>query len=155
MRFDDDVKWQAVIDCNPDFDGLFYYVVKTVGVCCRPSCRSRTPKRENVVYFDTLADAEAAGYRPCRRCRPDQADTDPMDGIIWQARDLIDTHYGQRQLLAERMRELGVSSGQLAKVYRDRVGCAPGEYLTRERARHARELQDAGTPNTDVAFALG
>ena len=63
--------WQAVAAGDELYDGRFYYGVKTTKIFCRPSCSSNLPKRENVVYFNSSAEAEDAGYRPCKRCRPE------------------------------------------------------------------------------------
>jgi AraC family transcriptional regulator of adaptative response/methylated-DNA-[protein]-cysteine methyltransferase len=65
----DDTRWAAIVARDARFDGSFVYAVVTVGVYCRPACPGR-PKRENVRFYATPADAEAAGFRPCRRCRP-------------------------------------------------------------------------------------
>ena len=67
-----DPRWQAVAarDCN--FDSHFYYAVKTTGVYCRPSCAARLAKPENVSLYLTCDDAERAGFRPCKRCKPDK-----------------------------------------------------------------------------------
>jgi methylphosphotriester-DNA--protein-cysteine methyltransferase len=65
-----DWRWQAVREKNKSFDGLFYFGVQTTGIFCRPSCSSRTPKRANVSFFVSTADAQAAGYRACLRCKP-------------------------------------------------------------------------------------
>ena len=65
----DDARWIAVAGRDQRFDGSFVYSVTTTGVYCRPSCPGR-PKRENVRFHATWADAEAAGFRPCKRCRP-------------------------------------------------------------------------------------
>jgi AraC family transcriptional regulator of adaptative response/methylated-DNA-[protein]-cysteine methyltransferase len=68
-----DPRWQAVVARDRAFDGRFYYSVKSTGVYCRPSCSARLPKPENVRFHPTCADAERAGFRPCRRCRPNRA----------------------------------------------------------------------------------
>jgi AraC family transcriptional regulator, regulatory protein of adaptative response / methylated-DNA-[protein]-cysteine methyltransferase len=67
-----DARWAAVLARDPGSDGEFFYSVRTTGVYCRPSCASRLPKRENVAFHDTREDAERAGFRPCKRCRPDR-----------------------------------------------------------------------------------
>ncbi|MGE0117002.1 MAG: bifunctional transcriptional activator/DNA repair enzyme AdaA [Dongiaceae bacterium] len=67
-----DPRWQAVVARDRAFDGRFYYSVTSTGVYCRPSCSARLPKPENVRFHPTCADAERAGFRPCRRCRPDR-----------------------------------------------------------------------------------
>jgi AraC family transcriptional regulator of adaptative response/methylated-DNA-[protein]-cysteine methyltransferase len=67
--FSDDARWAAVAERNPSFDGSFVYSVATTGVYCRPSCGAR-PKRVNVRFHATCAEAEAAGFRACKRCKP-------------------------------------------------------------------------------------
>ncbi len=67
-----DPRWQAVVARDRAFDGRFYYSVKSTGVYCRPSCSARLAKPENVRFHPTCADAEKAGFRPCRRCRPNR-----------------------------------------------------------------------------------
>src|SRR5216684_7949696 len=69
---DDDACWKAVKRRDPTADGAFYYSVRTTGVYCRPSCAARLPRRENVAFHQTRADAERAGFRPCKRCRPNE-----------------------------------------------------------------------------------
>src|SRR5437660_10384402 len=68
---DDSARWQAVLAHDGHADGLFVYAVRSTAVYCRPSCASRRPRRDRVAFFDTAVDAERAGYRACRRCRPD------------------------------------------------------------------------------------
>ena len=63
-------RWAAVVRRDPAADTVFYYSVRTTGVYCRPSCAARRPRRENVLFHPTCAAAEAAGFRPCKRCRP-------------------------------------------------------------------------------------
>ena len=64
--------WEAIIHCDPAYDGKFYYGVHTTGIFCRPSCKSKKPKRENVSTFKTIDEALSAGFRPCKRCRPEE-----------------------------------------------------------------------------------
>src|SRR5215813_2439618 len=68
-----DPRWAAVVARDAKADGQFFYSVKTTGVYCRPSCAARTAKPENVAFHLTAADAERAGFRPCKRCKPDQS----------------------------------------------------------------------------------
>src|SRR5262249_11321889 len=69
----DDTRWGAVRRRARAADGTFVYAVRTTGVYCRPSCAARTPRRENVTFHAACADAERAGFRPCKRCRPNEA----------------------------------------------------------------------------------
>src|SRR5436853_2941780 len=65
-----DWRWKAVTARNREFDGAFYFGVRTTGIFCRPSCASRSPKRENVSFFSTPTDAIDGGFRACLRCKP-------------------------------------------------------------------------------------
>jgi AraC family transcriptional regulator of adaptative response/methylated-DNA-[protein]-cysteine methyltransferase len=67
-----DPRWAAVVARDPDADGKFFYSVRTTAVYCRPSCAARVARPENVAFYLTTADAERAGFRPCKRCKPDQ-----------------------------------------------------------------------------------
>ncbi len=67
-----DEMWTAIINCNPAYDGRFFYGVVTTGIFCRPSCKSKNPKKEHVRIFQSAQEAVGAGFRPCKRCQPDQ-----------------------------------------------------------------------------------
>src|SRR4029453_15206790 len=69
---DDDGRWAAMQERRASADGVFYYSVRTTGVYCPPSCPSRRPRRENVAFHATRQEAERLGFRPCRRCRPNE-----------------------------------------------------------------------------------
>ncbi|EUJ52443.1 bifunctional transcriptional activator/DNA repair enzyme AdaA [Listeria fleischmannii] len=69
MRKPEKKEWNAIISCDSQFDHVFYYAVKTTGIFCRPSCKSKTPKFENVVIFKSRDEATEAGFRPCKRCK--------------------------------------------------------------------------------------
>jgi AraC family transcriptional regulator of adaptative response/methylated-DNA-[protein]-cysteine methyltransferase len=66
-----DPRWPSIVNRDPATDGQFYYSVKTTGVYCRPSCAARPPKPENVQFYSSIEDAKKAGFRPCKRCKPD------------------------------------------------------------------------------------
>src|SRR3954463_11798093 len=86
MPVDADRLWLAVERKDPRFDGWFFTAVTSTGIYCRPSCPARTPKRENVRFFNTAAAAQQAGFRACKRCRPDASPGSPE----WDARaDLV------------------------------------------------------------------
>src|SRR6266576_2550641 len=69
----DDERWQAVLKRDSSADEQFYFSVRTTGVYCRPSCAARVARRENVRFHATIAEAEKAGFRPCKRCKPREA----------------------------------------------------------------------------------
>ena len=77
----EDEMYEAVISNDGNYDGLFFYAVKSTGIFCRPSCKSKKPLRENVRFFKNAAEARAAGFRPCKRCRSDLLSYRPMEEI--------------------------------------------------------------------------
>ena len=156
MRLDSDEMWRVVVSCDGVYDGRFFYAVKTVGVYCRPSCRSRTPLRRNTLFFESAAAAEESGFRPCKRCRPDLPGYAPAAELAGRAKALIDGCYAERARLTDEMRRLGVSSGHLAAVFRGRYGLSPMEYLAQTRVECAKRLlAETDAPIIDVALDAG
>src|SRR5262249_42903185 len=87
----DDARWDAVARRDRAADGAFFYSVRTTGVYCRPSCAARLARRENVAFHESRADAEQAGFRPCKRCRPDQAPGAQQAGMVARACRMIES----------------------------------------------------------------
>lgn len=151
-----DEKWLAVVEGDRERDGSFFYGVKTTGVFCRPSCKSRTPQRGNVTFFDTAAQAVQAGFRPCKRCRPDLFDYRPLEDTAAEARRLIERNAGQRQLLSAELANLGLSRRRLDQVFRGAYGLSIADYADRYRLRGAKaQLSDTNVPLLNIALALG
>jgi AraC family transcriptional regulator of adaptative response/methylated-DNA-[protein]-cysteine methyltransferase len=67
---DNDIMYQALLDKNSQYEGLFYAGIKTTGIFCRPTCTARKPKKDNVEFFESVKDALSNGYRPCKICHP-------------------------------------------------------------------------------------
>lgn len=148
--------WQAVLACDESYDGSFYYAVTTTGIFCRPSCKSRPPSRENIRYFASPAAAGQAGYRPCKRCRPDLAGHDPGGETIKAARATLDREYANPVILAELPGRIGLSRYHLSRLFKARTGQTPGEYLRSVRIRQAQRLLAAGSLTaTGVALEVG
>src|SRR3979411_2610905 len=97
--------WQAVEGRDGSFDGQFYYGVLTTGVYCRPSCGARTPLRTNVRFYDTSAEAERAGLRPCLRCKPKE----DAGGRMREAGRYIEAHADERLTLEQLAERAGMS----------------------------------------------
>jgi AraC family transcriptional regulator of adaptative response / methylphosphotriester-DNA alkyltransferase methyltransferase len=93
IRILDIEKWQAVISCDSNYDGIFFYGVKTTGIFCRPSCKSKTPLRGNVIFFDNIANALEIGLRPCKRCCPDKVVFQPELELVKEAKGIFDVGY--------------------------------------------------------------
>ncbi|MDT8902865.1 bifunctional transcriptional activator/DNA repair enzyme AdaA [Anaeroselena agilis] len=147
--------WQAVAASDPTYDGHFCYGVTTTRVFCRPSCKSRQPRRENTVFFPGPAAALAQGYRPCKRCRPD-ALLAPGQDLIRIARLLLETEYDNPAILTELPGRIGLSRSHLARLFKHHTGQAPRDYLRALRIGKAEALL-AGShlTGTGVAYAVG
>ena len=83
--FDDEARWRAVQARDAHADGVFWYAVRSTGVYCKPSCPSRPARRDNVSFWPTPAAAEAAGFRPCKRCRPELGAAHPHAAAVERA----------------------------------------------------------------------
>lgn len=151
----DDVRWQAVVARDASFDGQFYYSVETTGVYCRPSCAARLAKRTNVRFHDTREDAVQAGFRPCKRCKPDQPSLDQLHAEkIAQACRLIEGADEEPKLdaLAE---AVGLSSYHFHRIFKQALGVTPKAYATAHRTKRVRaRLGENGTV-TDAIYDAG
>ena len=148
-------KWQAVMTNDRRFDGKFFYAVKSTGIFCRPSCASKPPKPENIVFFDSAADAEKAGFRPCKRCRPELLVYEPAAELAAEAKAIIDHSFAERSELQEKLNALGVTRRHLTELFEREYDLSPEQYAARIRFDRAKELLDAGCRVTDTAFAVG
>ncbi|WP_281258685.1 Ada metal-binding domain-containing protein [Melghirimyces profundicolus] len=110
--------WQAVVQCDQTYDGSFYYAVKTTGIFCCPSCKSKTPKKENVTFFFRIKDAIRSNYRPCKRCRPDlhQRTYHPHEEVIREVKGLLESEYDQAWTLQKLSESVGISPGYLQRL---------------------------------------
>lgn len=154
-HYSDETMWRAVAASDPSYDGRFCYGVTTTGIFCRPSCKSRPPRRENTRYFPGPAAALAQGYRPCKRCRPD-ALLAPAQDTVLAARRLLDDGFADPGILAALPGRIGLSRFHLARLFRQHTGRSPQEYLQAVRITKARDLLAAGSLSaTAVAFEVG
>jgi AraC family transcriptional regulator of adaptative response/methylated-DNA-[protein]-cysteine methyltransferase len=158
MSSESEIRWQAVSGRDPAADGQFVYAVRTTGVYCRPSCKSRPPRRENVTFFGLPAQAEAAGYRACKRCRPHEARlADPRARLAQQVADYLASHLnsGDALSLAAIGAAVGYAPGHVAAVFRELLGVTPRQYAEALRAQAFREALRDGVPVTDAIYAAG
>lgn len=151
---------QARLSRDARFDGLFFTAVGSTGIYCRPVCPAPPPRPENVTYYDNAAAAEAAGYRPCLRCRPELAPGDDSwrrgDAVVARALKLIEDGLLSVDPVAELARRVGVGDRQLRRLFVDRLGAAPaGVHATRRLLFAKQLLTETGMPIIDVAMAAG
>jgi AraC family transcriptional regulator of adaptative response/methylated-DNA-[protein]-cysteine methyltransferase len=160
-----EAKWQAVCARDKGQDGTFVFAVLTTGVYCHPSCSSRRARRDNVSFFDAPADAERAGYRPCKRCKPDRALSSPHAEAIAHACAQIDSaeHEPSLEALA---RDAGLSAGYFQRLFKAQVGLSPKGYAVAARKQRFRQtlaqadsvtqaIYDAGYASASRAYADG
>lgn len=155
-RISDNQKWQAVVSCDKDYDGVFFYGVKTTGIFCRPSCKSKQPVRGNVIFFDDTAAAMENGFRPCKKCRPDKVSFEPESELVKKAKDIIDTAYNQHLDEGYIAQQLGVSKNHLIRLFKRYSGLTPTQYITRIRVEKALEmLEQEELSVLEIAYAVG
>ena len=160
MDFDSDRLWIAIEAEDPRFDGWVFCGVKTTGIYCRPSCPARTPKRENVRFFATAAAAQAAGFRACKRCRPDATpgspDWDLRADLVGRAMRLIADGVVDREGVGGLAGRLGYTERHVHRQLVATVGAGPLALARAQRAQTARILlETTAVPIAGVAFAAG
>jgi AraC family transcriptional regulator of adaptative response / methylphosphotriester-DNA alkyltransferase methyltransferase len=133
--------YEAILERNTKYDGIYYTGIKSTGISCRPSCKSRTPKRENVWLFKSLDEAVAAGFRPCKRCRPEQLGTmNPDARIANEVKSFILKKYNNSITLEDISREIMISPFHLQRVFKRMVGVTPANFLLETRLNRAKQL---------------
>lgn len=160
VNYDSDRMWQAIESGDPRFDGWFFCGVRTTGIYCRPSCPARTPKRENVRFFPSAAAAQAAGFRACKRCRPDATPGSPewdlRADLVGRAMRLIADGVVDREGVSGLAARLGYTERHVHRQLVAVVGAGPLALARAQRAQTARILLET-TPLSiaGVAFAAG
>jgi AraC family transcriptional regulator of adaptative response / DNA-3-methyladenine glycosylase II len=160
VDFNSDSVWQAIEACDPRFDGWIFCGVKTTGIYCRPSCPARTPKRKNVCFFASAAAAQSAGFRACKRCRPDAMPGSPewdlRADLVGRAMRLIADGVVDREGVSGLAGRLGYTERHVHRQLVAVAGAGPLALARAQRAQTARILLETTTLSiTDVAFAAG
>ena len=151
----DEDRWGAVVRRDRRADGLFYYAVQTTGVYCRPSCAARRARRENVRFYAADAEAERAGFRPCKRCRPNEPrGRDERAAAVARACRLIEAAADPPDLetLAE---AAGMSRFHFHRVFKAITGVTPKAYAAAHRARRLRDELSRSHTVTDAIYGAG
>ncbi len=146
---DDETAWQQLLRRDPA--GRFFYAVATTGVFCRPDCRSRRPLRANVRFFPTVDAATAAGFRPCKRCRPTTVLGNSLDKI----RAHIERHLDRPVRLEELGRVAGMSPFTVQRLFKRRMGVSPLQYQRALRAGSLRNALKNGGNVTEAIYDAG
>ena len=152
---DFDECWAALEKRDGAAAGRFYYGVKTTGVYCRPGCTSRLPLRRNTAFYETTAAAEAAGLRPCKRCRPtEESSASRHLAAIEKACGLLRTSE-TIPTLAELADAAGVSPYHFHRVFKQITGTTPRDYARTHRLGNFAQKLDAGETVTEAIYAAG
>ena len=160
-----DKKWQAIINNDASYNNQFFYAVKTTGIFCKPSCKSRVPKKENVRIFQNAEQALQANFRPCKRCKPTN---EKLPDSEWVAliTEYIDKNFINK-LTLETLADIAHGSPyHLHRTFKKITGITPVEYIQQVRLNAAKEyliqtnkaIADisicVGMPNTSYFFTL-
>jgi AraC family transcriptional regulator of adaptative response/methylated-DNA-[protein]-cysteine methyltransferase len=147
--------WTALLERDARWDDKLFYAVVTTGVYCRPSCGARLPKRENVRFFATRAAAEGAGFRACKRCKPEAPPlAQRKTAQIAQACRLIEQSATPPRLL-ELARSAGLSAYHFHRLFKAVTGLTPKAYADARRGARVRKALREGDNVTRAAFAAG
>ncbi|MBC7793464.1 MAG: bifunctional DNA-binding transcriptional regulator/O6-methylguanine-DNA methyltransferase Ada, partial [Clostridia bacterium] len=145
-------RWDAV---RARKDSPFYFAVRTTGIYCRPSCGARTAKRENVTFYETREDAERAGYRACRRCKPDAAPKSERDAALVAAACRTIAKAQTPPLLAALADEAGVSPHHFHRMFRAVTGLTPRAYANGLRGERVRDVLPRSSTVTHAIYEAG
>jgi len=151
----DEARWEAVVRRDRTADGAFYYSVRTTGVYCRPSCAARLARREHVRFHATCAEAEQAGFRPCKRCRPHEpALAAQHAAAMAKACRLIEATADMPNLdaLAE---AAGMSRFHFHRIFKTITGVTPKAYAAAHRAQRVRDALSRSDTVTEAIYSAG
>ena len=157
---DDERRYQAAVSKDPRFDGVFFIAVTSTGIYCRPSCPAITPKRENMRFYRSAAAAQEAGFRACKRCRPDASPGSPewniRADVVGRAMRLIADGVIDRDGVEGLASRLGYEQRQVRRLVTAELGAGPLAIARAQRAQTARILvETTALPLSEIAFAAG
>lgn len=147
--------WEAVVTRDRASDGRFVYGVTSTRVFCRPSCPSRRPRRDRVRFFRDGARARAAGFRACKRCKPEGGEQDAARAAVQRARSYLDRHAGEPVRLATLAREARLSPWHLQRTFKRLTGLSPREYAESLRTGRLRSALRRESSVSRAGFETG
>ncbi|EJM23889.1 MULTISPECIES: bifunctional DNA-binding transcriptional regulator/O6-methylguanine-DNA methyltransferase Ada [Pseudomonas] len=155
LNTEDDPRWAAVVARDPRADGQFVYAVKTTGIYCRPSSLARLPKPQNVEFFDTAEDAEAAGYRPSKRASKDQTEVAAQHAATVAAACRQIEASENLPALNDLAETAGLSAFHFHRVFKAATGLTPKGYAAAHRSRRVRQRLADGGSVTEALYDAG
>src|SRR5499427_5553851 len=145
--------WRAVEARDGRADGAFFFAVRSTSIYCRPSCPARRPLRANTVFFQTRQDAERAGYRPCRRCKPNEIPASAL--LVQRAAAVLEKEIDEAVSVRNLARKLGVKNDVLRRAFRQQTGLNPKELAAALRLKRFKKLLRDGNSIADALYATG
>lgn len=151
----EDRLWEAVVARDARYDGSFVYAVRSTGIYCRPSCPSRRPRRERVIFFAAPDAAERQGFRPCRRCHPRGEPRLAESDLVRQACAMMEQSSDDPIRIETFARQVGVSPFRLQRMFRRFLGISPGSYARSIRLRRFKNNLREGKDVTSALYEAG
>ena len=150
-----DRRWTAVVTRDPQAEGSFFYAVTTTGVYCRPTCPSRRPLRANVAFFETREAAAKAGFRPCKRCKPDQAPLSEIHAAKVAAACRLIEESDETPDLQTLADDAGMSAFHFHRIFKAVTGLTPKAYAKAHRGARVRTELGRANSVTDAIYESG
>lgn len=160
MLQNEDKLYQILLNRDRAYDGKFFICVKTTGIYCRPICPARKPHQHNCEFVKTQVEAEAKGFRACKRCRPESAPGSPAwkgtEATVSRALKILSQQTGDGLTIANLAEKCGMGERHLRRLFNDHLGVSPKELLQERRLNIARQiLTEETTPISRLAFLSG
>ena len=151
----DEGRWRAVLTRDASFDGQFFFAVKTTRIVCRPSCPARTAKRQNVMFFASLQEAHAAGFRSCKRCKPEGLSQHQTDAMRIEKACSLLAQAEERMTLHQLAQAVDVSPYHFHRLFKSVTGVTPRQYQAELRAGRVRKGLAGASTVTAAVFNAG
>ncbi|QFT91123.1 Bifunctional transcriptional activator/DNA repair enzyme AdaA [Bacillus sp. THAF10] len=147
--------WEKIIACDRKYDGVFFTAVKTTKIYCRPSCRSRKPKKINVEFYSCILEVENAGFRACKRCQP-EIEHSPHIEVVRNVISFLINHYKQHLMLKDIADQVGLSPFYLERLFKQETSETPRSYLEKIRVdKAAHLLKNTTLTNLEICYEAG
>lgn len=145
--------WRAVLARDARADGAFFFAVRSTSIYCRPSCPARRPLRRNTLFFQTRQDAEREGYRPCRRCKPNEIPVSAL--IVLRAARVLENESDEAVNVNTLARQVGVRTDALRRAFRQQTGLNPKQLAAALQLKRFKKLLRDGNSIADALYATG
>lgn len=150
-----DEMWEKIIACDKTYDGLFFTAVKTTRIYCRPSCRSKKPKKINVTFYDDIEKVEKDGFRACKRCQP-EVEHSPQSKLALDITAFLMNNYKKNLELVDIANYVGISGYHLERQFKKETLTTPRTYLEKIRIdKAAYLLKTTELTNLEICYEVG